>query len=434
MADKTLFRIEDLEEVTLAPQPVDCLGMHFDSDDARRNYFREELRKKLPQLRDIDDFPNGSDEDILNLSDPPYYTACPNPWLGEINSTGNKIVLTPYAKDFAVDDRHKVYSYHPYHTKVPPTIIKKLIEYYTNEGDVVLDIFCGSGMTGVAAREAHRKAIVTDLSPIATFIAGINTSSFDVRVVTSVMERIIEESESNLGWMYETTKNHRVYAANYFVWSDVFTCPECCKEFPIFPYGVIHHGNKVETLKEFKCPHCGLSLNVRKINRVIDGNRKKSIPVWVNAGSGRNRVNTEVDQADLDIIHKVQVYSHKHNTAWFPEDVIDPNRYSAKLAQLGQKHISDISRFLSERNLMIYADLWDRICKIKDISIRNACKSMLTSIFTVISERQGYFGGGGGMSGNLYMPIVRMEKNIYDTLRRKIKKSLIVNCQSPRTK
>ena len=26
------------------------------------------------------------------------------------------------------------------------------------------------------------------------------------------------------------------------------------------------------------------------------------------------------------------------------------------------------------------------------------------------------------MSGNLYMPIVRMEKNIYDTLRRKIKK------------
>lgn len=422
MADKTLFRIEDLEEVTLAPQPVDCLGMHFDSDDARRNYFREELRKKLPQLRDIDGFPNGSDEDILNLSDPPYYTACPNPWLGEINSTGNKIVLTPYAKDFAVDDRHKVYSYHPYHTKVPPTIIKKLIEYYTNEGDVVLDIFCGSGMTGVAAREAHRKAIVTDLSPIATFIAGINTSSFDVRVVTSVMERIIEESESNLGWMYETTKNHRVYAANYFVWSDVFTCPECCKEFPIFPYGVIHHGNKVETLKEFKCPHCGLSLNVRKINRVIEGNRKKSIPVWVNAGSGRNRVNTEVDQADLDIIHKVQVYSHKHNTAWFPEDVIDPNRYSAKLAQLGQKHISDISRFLSERNLMIYADLWDRICKIKDISIRNACKSMLTSIFTVISERQGYFGGGGGMSGNLYMPIVRMEKNIYDTLRRKIKK------------
>ena len=43
MADKTLFRIEDLEEVTLAPQPVDCLGMHFDSDDARRNYFREEF-------------------------------------------------------------------------------------------------------------------------------------------------------------------------------------------------------------------------------------------------------------------------------------------------------------------------------------------------------------------------------------------------------
>ena len=40
----------------------------------------------------------------------------------------------------------------------------------------------------------------------------------------------------------------------------------------------------------------------------------------------------------------------------------------------------------------------------------------------MISERQGYFGGGGGMSGNLYMPVVRMEKNIYDSLRRKLSK------------
>ena len=40
-------------------------------------------------------------------------------------------------------------------------------------------------------------------------------------------------------------------------------------------------------------------------------------------------------------------------------------------------------------------------------------------MFTVVSERQGYFGGGGGMSGNFYVPIVRMEKNPYETLRRK---------------
>jgi hypothetical protein len=59
--------------------PVTCLGRTFESEDARRAHYTEELRKTLqdPEFRKIEGFPIGSDEDILNLSDPPYYTACP---------------------------------------------------------------------------------------------------------------------------------------------------------------------------------------------------------------------------------------------------------------------------------------------------------------------------------------------------------------------
>ena len=64
-------------------QPVVCLGREFPNDLARRDYYREELRKKLPELRKIEGFPIGEDDDIINLSDPPYYTACPNPWLND---------------------------------------------------------------------------------------------------------------------------------------------------------------------------------------------------------------------------------------------------------------------------------------------------------------------------------------------------------------
>src|SRR5690606_35083420 len=64
--------------------PVTCLGKTFANEDERRAYFTEELRRKLPELRKIEGFPNASDEDILALSDPPYYTACPNPWINEI--------------------------------------------------------------------------------------------------------------------------------------------------------------------------------------------------------------------------------------------------------------------------------------------------------------------------------------------------------------
>ncbi|MEI7451440.1 MAG: hypothetical protein WCJ75_17665, partial [Desulfomonile sp.] len=57
--------------------PVKCLGMTFPNDDERRKHFLGVLRDKLkdPEFRKIEGFPIGSDEDILTLSDPPYYTA-----------------------------------------------------------------------------------------------------------------------------------------------------------------------------------------------------------------------------------------------------------------------------------------------------------------------------------------------------------------------
>ena len=59
--------------------PVECLGMTFPNDQARREYFLAKLKEKLkdPEFRKIEGFPIGEDEDILAMSDPPYFTACP---------------------------------------------------------------------------------------------------------------------------------------------------------------------------------------------------------------------------------------------------------------------------------------------------------------------------------------------------------------------
>lgn len=59
---QNLFSSEEMrqaEDSNLVQQqgPVTCLGMEFENDEARRAYFREELRKKLPELRKIEGFP-----------------------------------------------------------------------------------------------------------------------------------------------------------------------------------------------------------------------------------------------------------------------------------------------------------------------------------------------------------------------------------------
>lgn len=164
-------------EVTKADNtPVVCLGMTFESEKARREYFREELRKKLPELKEVEGFPIGEDEDIIALSDPPYYTACPNPWINDFIEEWEKEKVTkyrrnineeyhrePFTADISEGKNDPIYNAHSYHTKVPYKAIMRYLMYYTSPGDIIYDGFCGSGMTGVAAQMCGDKEAVKDL-------------------------------------------------------------------------------------------------------------------------------------------------------------------------------------------------------------------------------------------------------------------------------
>ena len=167
--DQTSF---DMQTVATAQGPVECLGMKFESDEKRREYFLEQLRQKLkdPEFRKIEGFPIGSDEDILALSDPPYYTACPNPFIeafikfyGTSYDPSKPYSREPFATDVSEGKNDPIYNAHSYHTKVPHKAIMRYILHYTEPGDVIFDGFCGTGMTGVAAQMCGERSVVMEL-------------------------------------------------------------------------------------------------------------------------------------------------------------------------------------------------------------------------------------------------------------------------------
>ena len=238
------------------PKPIVCLGQTFASDAERRAHFTEILREKLkePAFRAIEGFPIAEDEDILALSDPPYYTACPNPWIAEFveqweeekpaPETDEPYHREPFAADVSEGKNDPIYNAHSYHTKVPHKAIMRYILHYTVPGDIVFDGFCGTGMTGVAAQmcgdrsvveslgyrvEADgtilqkefseetekevwtpfsklgaRRAVLNDLSPAATFIAYNYNTPVDVKEFEREANRILAEVEEECGWMYTT--------------------------------------------------------------------------------------------------------------------------------------------------------------------------------------------------------------------------------------
>jgi hypothetical protein len=144
-----------------ASGPVECLGQTFASNAARREHFLRLLAEKLqdPAFHKQEGFPQGTDEAILAMSDPPYYTACPNPWLAEFVAhygqpfdPALKCSREPLAIDAGAGKTDAIYKAHSYHTKVPHLAIVPSILHYTQPGDMVLDGFAGSGMIGVAAQ------------------------------------------------------------------------------------------------------------------------------------------------------------------------------------------------------------------------------------------------------------------------------------------
>ena len=122
--------------------PVVCLGMNLKMKNLDVNIFVKNFVRSFPDLKRIEGFPIGEDEDIITLSDPPYYTACPNPWLNEFinvwkNNSTNENHISPLAIDISEGKSDSAYMAHAYHTKVPAKAIEKYISHFTSKEDII---------------------------------------------------------------------------------------------------------------------------------------------------------------------------------------------------------------------------------------------------------------------------------------------------------
>lgn len=233
---------EELSAGSGKSDPVTCLGMTFENDEARRAHFTEELRNKLqdPEFRKIEGFPIGSDEDILNLSDPPYYTACPNPFfelfLLENQEQDNQDNY--HCNAFAVEVPEKRHDpvglAHTYHTKISHNTIAEMVSHYTRPGDLILDCFSGSGMTAIGTIIANnnnsspvRRCIELDLSPAASLLSYSYSKKTNPYRFKMAVEQILSEIENELGWMYKYQHSGKELFLSSLVWCEVYNCDVC---------------------------------------------------------------------------------------------------------------------------------------------------------------------------------------------------------------
>ncbi|WP_291155963.1 DNA methyltransferase [Hyphomicrobium sp.] len=403
---------KSVEQEILEKGKIECLGLTFDSEDERRTHFFQKLREKLadPEFRKTPGFPKGADEDIIRMSDPPWYTACPNPFLadfvrvyGKPYDPKERYERDPFAVDTSVGKTDSLYKAHGYHTKVPHLAIVPSILHYTDPGDIVLDGFAGSGMTGVAAQwcgsapvefrkqlEAEwsqqglskpkwgpRRVILNDLGPAASFISANYTLPFDNMAFAKAAQRILSETEKELGWMYETLHTDRKTKGriNFTVWSEVFTCPECAGELNFVDEALQVESKK--TLDSFPCPHCNATLTKDKLQRVFESSidavtgqphqQSKFQAVFLNYSVGKNSFQKKLDAADFSLIEKIRSLPMPAEMPAKPFPFDD----MWEIPRLRSRGITATHHLFLSRQAHALAVLWRKASILTDVRLRN---------------------------------------------------------------
>ena len=467
----------ELEFAVTSVGPVECLGLTFENDEKRREYFLEKLSEILkdPQFRKIEGFPIGEDEDILALSDPPYYTACPNPFIGYFIKHFGKpydpnvpYSKEPFAADVSEGKNDPIYNAHSYHTKVPYKAIMHYILHYTEPHDLVFDGFCGTGMTGVAAQmcgdadivreigysinkngsltsERHgygvqqqfqlgtRNAIISDLSPIATFIAANFSLPFDATVFQKVATRLLQEVGRDVGWMYETNHSdgRQKGKINFTIWSDVYTCPECVEELVFVEEAFDLEAKRIRD--EFDCPHCKKTLTKDDLELMYSSNidratkepvqHPKRKPIFINYSVGKTKYTKKLDADDFSTLKRIDQLPLPPE---LPTMEI-PDSQMRRVGRMQPAAITRIHHFFHSRSSHALASLWRHATEVSDRRLRHMALFFVEQAIWTMSllnrfRPSGYSQVNQYLSGVFYVPSQHAEVSPTYVLSGKLKR------------
>jgi DNA modification methylase/predicted RNA-binding Zn-ribbon protein involved in translation (DUF1610 family) len=349
----------------------------------------------------------------------------------------------PFASDVRAGKNSAIYNAHSYHTKVPPEGIVRFIVHYTEPGDLVLDPFCGTGMTGVAAIGEGRNAVLADISPIASFISYNYCTPFDAAKFIAAEKQIRKEMETLTSWLYETqcARCGRKSIVEYTVWSEELQCPRCNQSFPLW------ESLKDEVIaKEFRCPTCGKELDRAKCRRV----GARPVKIFYDCPACK-REQKQVSGFDLDRLREIQnrfkaIYDddlcpkEEDKDRWPVDDNGVPLWFPTLPIMLKGENWGDtwrsgyhdgmtrIEHFYTKRNLWALARLWYLINKVKDERTKRALQFVFTSFNpSFVSKLTRYnFGkrGNSPLSGTLYIPSFSVERNVSSIWKNKKKAQL----------
>jgi len=271
-----------------------------------------------------------------------------------------------------------IYSMHKYWSKKPYNIIRDFIIRYTNKGEIVLDPFCGSGISVTESIFTNRKAIGIDINPSAIFITKQMLNKVSSKKLNEEYKKLEKKCKDKINSFYIVERDGKQFIGTHFLWEN---------------------GSLTE--------------------------------VWYQNGNDRNSkvvdlpTKKDIELANSFSYEKIPYYYPKRN--FFHNSRINANRESK------------VYDLFTPRNLMALSFLLDSIEKIEDENIREILKFSFTSAvgqaskMVFVVKRRGKFNGQsrkterkevGSWVIGYWVPKENFEINVWNCFEHRLKKIL----------
>lgn len=249
------------------------------------------------------------------------------------------------------------YQMHKYFARRPYNVFRKLIEHYTKPDDIVLDCFCGGGVTIFESLALDRKVIGVDINPLAAFITEMQIQQVDTEQLQKYFDRFLEECEKEYSELYEYSVNEEPVTQEWMEWAYEVKCAECGAVIRLTEDHKISNG-------KYRCPNMDCPSNHIKKPGVTRTKCSpcRSVPLRMkyhkkNGSSGIYKFSEDEKE---QIIRNSCAYR-------IPEEIIKPDApvphnwdrwYEDCLPQKGIHNFSDL---FSRRNYYVNTMIFNRI-------------------------------------------------------------------------
>lgn len=267
---------------------------------------------------------------------------------------------TPLKRSVKAEGHTPQYKMHKYFARRPYNVFQHMIRHYTQKGDIVLDSFCGGGVTVFESAVLERNVIGVDLNPLAAFITRMQMFHGDPSELKDFYRRfLITEGKKYHDW-YQVTFPDDQGTAIWVEWTYVVKCPSCGSEITLIERHKKSNG-------VYLCPNPDCSGHTKGVKRV-DCTPAGSRPIRVKYKSSVTKA-TAVREVSYENMPIFGARDFKALAAELPckaEFTIPLDWDRQHEDMLREKGIIEYSDFFTERNYALNCLIFNDIMRLRD--------------------------------------------------------------------